>query len=177
MQLSPEEQIGFLLKRLQQAFRNLLETRLRRHSTGLSMAHLVTLDLLDGQAGLPGAQLARRITVTPQTMNQMLLRLELAGEIERRPHPANRRADRWFLTDAGRRQLEACRATARPVMTQMLSRLQSTEVTQLRRFLELCVEAVEVYPDTVPKRIGTAKPTAPKRAPRKRADATRKRRA
>jgi DNA-binding MarR family transcriptional regulator len=140
---APEEQIGYLLKRLQQAFRNLLETRLRQGSTGLSLAHLVTLNLLDELPGLPGAQLAKRLTVTAQTMNQMLQRLELQGEIERRPNPANRRADRWFLRPAGKRQMQSARAEAGPVMTQMLSLLQPAEVTQLRRFLELCVAGIE----------------------------------
>lgn len=150
MQLTPEEQIGYLLKQLQQAFRNLLETRLRQGSTGLSLAQLVTLDLLRGQPGLPGAQLARRINVTAQTMNQMLKRLEQAGEIERRPHPQNRRADRWFLKAAGRRRLREARAVAHPVMTQMLCRLEPGEVRQLRRYLESCVAAIESADPGVP---------------------------
>jgi DNA-binding MarR family transcriptional regulator len=169
MNVAPEEQIGYLLKRLQQAFRNTLEARLRQDSAGLSLAHLVTLDLLDGQPGLPGAHLARRITVTAQTMNQMLQRLELAGEIERQPHPENRRADRWFLTAAGKRRLQAARATAAPVMTQMLSRLQPAEVTQLRRFLELCVAGIEDGAETPapPRQATTAR--APRRTVASRA--------
>jgi DNA-binding MarR family transcriptional regulator len=143
MHVAPEEQIGYLLKRLQQAFRNRLETRLRHGSLGLSLAHLVTLDLLEAQPGLPGAQVAKRIMVSAQTMNQMLKRLEVAGEIERRPHPQSRRAESWFLTTVGKKQLQAARAAANPVMTQMLSRLQGAEVTQLRRFLELCVAGIE----------------------------------
>jgi DNA-binding MarR family transcriptional regulator len=143
MDVAPEEQIGYLLKRLQQAFRNRLETRLRHDSLGLSFAHLVTLDLLEARPGLPGAQVAKRIMVSAQTMNPMLKRLEVAGEIERRPHPQSRRAESWFLTATGKKRLQAARAAANPVMTQMLSRLQGSEVTQLRRFLELCVEGIE----------------------------------
>jgi DNA-binding MarR family transcriptional regulator len=160
MLVAPEEQIGYLLKRLNHSFRNMLDGRLRQDAPGMSFAHLVTLDLLDGQPGLPGAQLAKRLLVTAQTMNQMLQRLEVAGEIERRPHPENRRADRWFLTEAGRRKLLACRNAARPVMTQMLSRLEGAQIAQLRHFLEQCVAALEATPGPAP----AATPTRTARA-------------
>jgi DNA-binding MarR family transcriptional regulator len=142
-QRTPEEQIGFLLKRLMHQFRHQVDERLRR-SSELSFAHLVTLDQLQQVPGVAGARLARSLLVTAQTMTGLLRRLERDGMVERRPDPHNRRADRWYLLPAGLERLNAARGASAPVMTQMLSRLSSQEVFELRGYLESCVEGLEV---------------------------------
>jgi DNA-binding MarR family transcriptional regulator len=138
----PEEQIGFLLKRLMHVFRHALEARLRR-SASLSFAHLVTLDQITEEPGIVGAQLARNLLVTAQTMTDLLKRLEREGSIERRPDPNNRRADRWYIRDEGLARLRAARTAGSPVMTQMLSLLDADEVVELRGYLERCVAGLE----------------------------------
>jgi DNA-binding MarR family transcriptional regulator len=139
---TPEEQIGYLLKRLMHQFRHQVDERLRRNSD-VSFAHLVTLDQLQQEPGIAGARLARRLLVTAQTMTGLLRRLESDGAIERRPDPHNRRADRWYLLPAGVERLNAARSAGAPVMTQMLSLLKAQEVTELRGYLERCVEGLE----------------------------------
>jgi len=139
---SPEEQIGYLLKRLMHQFRHQVEDRLRR-STDVSFAHLVVLDQLEQEPGIPGARLAKRLLVTAQTMTGLLRRLEVEGAIERRPDPHNRRADRWYLLPAGRERLHSARSAGGPVMTQMLSQLSPEEVSRLRGYLERCVAGLE----------------------------------
>ncbi len=139
---APEEQIGYLLKRLMHLFRHLVDLRLRRDAD-ISFAHLVTLDQIRHEPGVAGAQLARRLFVTAQTMTGLLRRLEGEGCIERRPDPRNRRADRWFILPAGAERLARARAAGAPVMTQMLSLLQPEEVAVLRSHLERCVEGLE----------------------------------
>jgi DNA-binding MarR family transcriptional regulator len=142
MQRAPEEQIGFLLKRLMHVFRHALESRLRR-SASMSFAHLVTLDQIHEEPGVAGAQLARRLLVTAQTMTDLLKRLEREGSVERRPDPNNRRADRWHISEDGLARLRQARTTGGPVMTQMLSLLSAGEVSDLRGYLERCVEGLE----------------------------------
>ncbi len=142
MHRAPEEQIGFLLKRLMHVFRHALEARLRR-SANLSFAHLVTLDQISEEPGIVGAQLARRLLVTAQTMTDLLKRLEREGSIERRPDPSNRRADRWYIREEGQARLRSARSAGGPVMTQMLSLLSGDEIATLRDSLERCVEGLE----------------------------------
>jgi DNA-binding MarR family transcriptional regulator len=142
MQRAPEEQIGFLLKRLMHVFRHALEARLRR-SANLSFAHLVTLDQICEEPGIVGAQLARRLLVTAQTMTDLLKRLEREGSIERRSDPNNRRADRWYIREEGLSRLRSARSAGGPVMTQMLSLLSQGEIADLRGYLERCVEGLE----------------------------------
>ena len=142
MSRAPEEQIGYLLKRLMHLFRHLVDLRLRRNSD-LSFAHLVTLDQIHHEPGVAGARLARRLLVTAQTMTGLLRRLEQEGSLERRPDPHNRRADRWYLLPAGLERLNAARAAGGPVMTQMLTLLKPEEIASLRDYLERCVEGLE----------------------------------
>jgi len=139
---SPEEQIGYLLKRLMHQFRHQVEERLRR-STDVSFAHLVVLDQLQQEPGIAGARLARRLLVTAQTMTGLLRRLESEGAIERRPDPHNRRADRWYVLPAGLERLNSARSAGSPVMTQMLSQLSAKEVAELQGFLQRCVAGLE----------------------------------
>ena len=123
-------------------FRHQVDERLRR-SSELSFAHLVTLDQLQQVPGVAGARLARSLLVTAQTMTGLLRRLERDGLVERRPDPHNRRADRWYLLPMGQDRLNAARGAGAPVMTQMLSRLSPHEVSELRGYLERCVEGLE----------------------------------
>jgi MarR family transcriptional regulator for hemolysin len=142
---TPEEQIGYLLKRLMHQFRHQVDERLRRNSD-VSFAHLVTLDQLQQEPGIAGARLARRLLVTAQTMTGLLRRLEVDGAIERRPDPNNRRADRWYLLSLGVERLNAARSAGAPVMTQMLHLLKPAEVAEFRGYLERCVEGLESSP-------------------------------
>ncbi|HWL63019.1 MAG TPA: MarR family transcriptional regulator [Steroidobacteraceae bacterium] len=123
-------------------FRHQVEERLRR-GCDMSLAHLVTLDQLQQEPGIAGARLARRLLVTAQTMTGLLRRLEQEGAIERRPDPHNRRADRWYLLPAGEARLAAARSAGAPVMTNMLGLLDAREITELRGYLERCVEGLE----------------------------------
>ncbi len=142
MHRAPEEKIGYLLKRLMHVFRHVLEVRLRRNAS-MSFAHLVTLDQIHEEPGVAGAQLARRLLVTAQTMTELLKRLERDGCIERRPDPNNRRADRWFIRSDGVARLQQGRVAGGPVMTQMLALLSPREIVEFRGFLERCVEGLE----------------------------------
>jgi len=139
---TPEEQIGYLLKRLMHQFRHQVEERLRGECD-MSLAHLVTLDQLHQEPGIAGARLARRLLVTAQTMTGLLRRLEQEGALERRPDPHNRRADRWYLLPAGVARLNAARAAGAPVMTEMLSLLGTREIGEMGNCLERCVEGLE----------------------------------
>lgn len=123
-------------------FRHLVDLRLRRNSD-ISFAHLVTLDQIHQESGVAGARLARRLFITAQTMTGLLRRLEQEGCVERRPDPHNRRADRWYLLPAGEARLAAARVAGTPVMTNMLALLEEREVTELKGYLERCVEGLE----------------------------------
>lgn len=159
----PEEAIPHLLKNLHQSLRHAVDEALRRQGIEMSFAHFVTLFTLQAEPGIAGAELARRAFVTPQTMNTILRRLEKDGDIERRPHPDNVRADSWFITKAGQARLNRAKRVGEAVWTRLLSALKDSEVTQLQSLLARCIGGLDEQTED-PGPMKTARATAgPKR--------------
>lgn len=143
----PEQAIGYLLKHLQLLVRQALEEALRVQRIDMSFAHFMALLTLDSEPGIPGAELARRVFVTAQTMNTILRRLEREGDIEREPHPERSRADSWFLTRSGQARLKRARVIAEALWLRMLSALRPAEIRQMQDMLERCIRGMEVQPE------------------------------
>lgn len=81
----------------------------------------------DGQGQ---AQLVRRLGVESPTVTKMVARLEEAGFVRRRPHPADRRITQVWLTPAGRavrpRVLAARAAVGRRLAAPLTARQRAT---------------------------------------------------
>jgi DNA-binding MarR family transcriptional regulator len=138
----PEHDVARALRELMHAFRTIMEGRMRVHGPASSFAHALVIFSLAREPGLSGAQAARRAQVTAQTMNGLLRNLEAAGYVVREQNPENRRADRWFLTQAGLRHLELGKAVADEVTRAMLMPLASTDVSRLCALLKKCSGAL-----------------------------------
>lgn len=136
-----DEQIGYLVKRLQQQIRAALEARLSRH--GVTMATYAALAVLDQDPGLSNAALARRCFVTPQTMNQVVRGLADDGLVERRAHPDHGRILETRLTPRGRELLAACHTDVDAVHTRMLADLDDRDQAHLTELLKRCIHALE----------------------------------
>src|ERR1700736_3445359 len=110
MQAPPRATVGIALRRAHYTFRQVLEVGLRPLNLSLPLAGI--LFALAQEDGLSGAELARRETVTAQTMNQLVTRLVERGLVERRPHATHGRILTLHLTDAGRQTLADGQAVA-----------------------------------------------------------------
>ncbi|HJR71577.1 MAG TPA: MarR family transcriptional regulator [Gammaproteobacteria bacterium] len=141
--LGKPERIGFLLKSLQHTLRQTIDEALRKQGVELSFAHLAALFNLHYDPGISGAQLARRAMVSAQTMHSALRALEQDGYIERRPHPASRRADSWSLTRAGLAELKRARAVGSAVFGRMLTALTTPEIAAFEDSLGRCIAALD----------------------------------
>jgi len=139
-----EDVIAYLLKSMHHSLRQVMDEALRRQRIHMSFAHFVTLYTLEAEPGVAGAELARRGFVTAQTMNTTLRRLEKDGDIERRPHPVNMRADSWYVTKAGQSKLDRAKIVGATVWTRMLSALKAGEIAQLQSLLERCITGLDV---------------------------------
>ena len=82
--------------------------------------------------GLSSAELSRRFGVTPQTMGEMVGNLERRGLVARVQDPANRRALRLSLTDAGEQLFGTCEAAMQAVETGMLEEMSGRDLDALR---------------------------------------------
>jgi DNA-binding MarR family transcriptional regulator len=132
--------VGIALRRALFTFRQALQCQLR--PLNLSLAHTGILLALEQEDGLSGAELARRETVTAQTMNQLVARLVERGLVERRRHATHGRILTLHLTDAGHQTLADGQARAAAVERCMLGGFSPAERQRLLRDLERCVQAL-----------------------------------
>src|ERR1700712_2043235 len=69
---------------------------------GVTTAQMGLLRQLAGEPGLSGAELARRLLISPQGVQLALTALEGRGLVERKQDPQHGRILRAYLTDQGR---------------------------------------------------------------------------
>lgn len=129
------------MKRVQHALRSEMDGALR--GIGMTTPQYAALAVLGGEAGLSGAELARRCFVTPQTMNGILVNLEKAGLLERRPHPEHGRVLQAYLTGNGERILSRAHALVEATEGRMLKNLTEDEQGRLLSGLRGCADALE----------------------------------
>jgi len=136
--------VGYALKQAQQALRAAMDDALRPH--GLTTAQYAALAALEEGGALSGAELARRSFVTPQTMTDIVAKLEAAGLVERQPGGADRRVVRLGLTEAGRSRLAGGHAVVEAVEERMLRGFADAERAWLRDALRRCADALAEAP-------------------------------
>jgi DNA-binding MarR family transcriptional regulator len=96
-----DDSFGFLLKRAQHALE--LTTERRLQSVGLTLAQYSALAALEASDGtLSNAELARRCSVTAQTMHRVVALLERNGWVTRKAHPQHGRIQDVILARKGK---------------------------------------------------------------------------
>jgi DNA-binding MarR family transcriptional regulator len=96
-----DDSFGFLLKRAQHALE--LTTERRLQSVGLTMAQYSALAALEASDGtLSNAELARRCSVSAQTMHRVVALLERNGLVTRKAHPRHGRIQDVSLARKGK---------------------------------------------------------------------------
>jgi DNA-binding MarR family transcriptional regulator len=94
-----EASLIYVLGRVNQGIRRRMRERLLEWD--LTVQEYTTLSVLAAGPGLSNAGLARQALVTPQSMNEILARLEDRGLLRRDMDPADARILRAELTPAG----------------------------------------------------------------------------
>ncbi|MDD7812892.1 MarR family winged helix-turn-helix transcriptional regulator [Mycolicibacter sinensis] len=107
---------------------------------GVSTAQIGLLRQLSGEPGLSGAELARRLLITPQGVQLALSALEGRGLVERKQDPRHGRILRAYLTDEGRSVASAVVADAIAAHDKVFGVLTAEEQETLRALLTRVVE-------------------------------------
>jgi DNA-binding MarR family transcriptional regulator len=94
------------------------------------------------EPGLTGAQLARRLDVTPQAVASLVSKLAEKGQLERRSHPRHRHVQELHLTDDGRRLLKSADTVIASIEQQLTERLGARDAARLTKLLEESIEAL-----------------------------------
>ena len=134
------ERIGYEMKRAQHELRLRMDAALRE--AGVTTPQYAALSVLAEEPGISNAGLARRSFVTPQTMNQILLKLEAAGLAERRPHPEHGRVLQAYPTEEGEKLRRECAKRVDAVEERMVSGLSEDERLTLLDLLRGCSAAL-----------------------------------
>jgi DNA-binding MarR family transcriptional regulator len=106
------------------------------HSFGVTPTQIGVLNRLAQEPGLSGAELARRLLVTPQASQLALTGLEERGLVDRRADPDHGRIVRAYLTREGRRIYKRCIDLSLEAEMEFLSVLSDEEISGLRDLLE-----------------------------------------
>lgn len=139
----PGADVGLALRQVMRILHQNIETALRARGIELAFVHAMVLKTLAKEPGISGAQLARRILVTAQSMNGLLRSMERLGLVLRERHPENRRTDRWYMTAFGLRQMESAGEVVDGVMGRIRASISKADAAKLVTLLEQCATALQ----------------------------------
>ncbi|HZQ30124.1 MAG TPA: MarR family transcriptional regulator [Mycobacterium sp.] len=109
-------------------------------SHGVTTAQIGLMRQLADEPGLSGAELARRLLITPQGVQLALTSLEREGLVERKQDPQHGRILQAYLTDRGRSVTSAVLADAIAAHEQVFGVLSPAEQQTLHDLLARVVE-------------------------------------
>ncbi|MFF1299364.1 MULTISPECIES: MarR family transcriptional regulator [unclassified Streptomyces] len=134
------ERVTWALRRAEWAVQARKDQRLR--PLGIAAAQYTLLMNIHSDPGLTGAELARRLNVTPQAVASQVARLEERGHLERRPHPRHRHVQELHLTDAGLDSLRDADAVIMGIEQLIAAKLGPRKTAQLRTLLDEVADVV-----------------------------------
>lgn len=123
----------YLLKNADLSVRTLAEPLLR--GAGLTLAQYTFLSVLGSREDLSSAALARRMGMTPQSANEVILALAKEGLIERISDPRNARIQLIKVTRAGTERLRSGEVLMDHVERTLLEGLSEGAIQALRAAL------------------------------------------
>src|SRR5450755_2206385 len=133
--------VGYLLRQAQHTLRTALYQPLAE--IGITAAQYSVLSVADAEPGLSGAELARDTMLTPQSVNAVVVHLERAGLLERRPDGRDQRLRRIYVSPAGHEVLAVARPAVWAVEQRMVASLTGAEQATFRRHLTECALALD----------------------------------
>jgi DNA-binding MarR family transcriptional regulator len=107
---------------------------------GVSTAQIGVLRQLSNEPGLSGAELARRLLISPQGVQLALTALERRGLVKRKQDPQHKRILQAYLTDEGRNVVATVVADAVAAHENVFGVLTAEEQETLRELLSRVVE-------------------------------------
>lgn len=130
----PRLRLIWSLRRAELAVQKVKERRLR--VVGILPAHYSLLMSINSEPGLSGAELARRLGVSPQAVASLVARTEAQGNVERRPHPRHPQVQELYLTAAGGEVLAAADELMSDIDTSLTTALGGPDRARLQEMLD-----------------------------------------
>jgi DNA-binding MarR family transcriptional regulator len=124
----------YLIKAVDVAIRSMADPLLKEY--GLTMAQYTVLSLAGARTDLSSADIARRLSQTPQSVNEVIMHLERSGLVSRVEDAENRRVLRVRVTAAGRRTLSRCGKVIDGLEGDLLEGVSASDLNRLRSLLQ-----------------------------------------
>jgi DNA-binding MarR family transcriptional regulator len=131
--LSEGRYLAFLLVDAARLQRTLFDRRVRK--LGFTRTQWLVLRRLDEQPGVSQSELADMLEVERATAGRLIDKLEEYGWLERRPDGSDRRINRIFMTELGRKIHDRIGPIAEAMVEEELSGLTRQEREQLTDLL------------------------------------------
>jgi DNA-binding MarR family transcriptional regulator len=125
--------------------RNYIDNRAK--SRGTTRAQWIVLFRLREQEGLSQVDLADVLELQPISLVRLLDRLVEHGLLERRPDPRDRRANRLFLTEAGRQLVDDLDSLRDAIATDVLKDIPSGSINTSLQILKDIKERIKTADD------------------------------
>jgi DNA-binding MarR family transcriptional regulator len=129
----PDDRLTYVLWQAQHACERRLVAALA--DTGLHISHFGILKLLHFEDGLTGAEIARRLDVTPQSISTAVAVARERGLVRATAHPVHRGLVELEITAAGRTMLAEIRKRVMSVDDLMSSVLSGDERATILKLL------------------------------------------
>jgi DNA-binding MarR family transcriptional regulator len=133
--------IGYELKRAQQAFRSRMDEALK--PLGITAPQYSVLSSLFIEPGISSAALARVAFVTPQSMQGIVANLEKMNLLRREADPRHGRILKAHLTEHGKAVLLRAHRSANAIQDEMLGGVPARDVAFARRLLARFAENLD----------------------------------
>lgn len=140
-----DERLGYVLKKAAAALRSAMDGALR--PLELTVPQYACLQVLAEQPGLSGAELARAVFVSRQSMNLVLRGLEQRGLLARASSPQRGKSLPVALTQRGAEQLAAANRALVVVEATLSSALDAEDEQRLCAGLGACAAALQQLGD------------------------------
>ena len=128
----------YLIKQLETEVRLRLEEALR--GFGLTPSLYLVLEVVARRPDLSAADLARRLSMTPQSMNELIAVLERGSLVHREADPANRRVLRIRATGAGTALVAHCDRAVDAIEAEAFAGLEGEALQTFRRALSTSID-------------------------------------
>lgn len=130
----------YIVGRLNQGMSRELRALLREWD--LSVQEYTSLSVLDLRPGLSNAQLARRALVSPQSMIEILAKLESRGLVQRAVDPDHGRVIRNHLSDSGKRAIEVAAPRVAALQDRIFGDLSPAQRASVARALTVVMDGL-----------------------------------
>jgi DNA-binding MarR family transcriptional regulator len=132
------KRLGYALKRAQHALRLRMDEVLR--PLNLTTAQYAVMCVIEQEAGISNAGLARAAFVTPQTMTGILANLHRDGLLSREADPCHGRILRSELTPAGKKNLAQAHRAVGELEKILLKTVGRARAANLAELLTQCAD-------------------------------------